>query len=179
MPVSAAEAFHAWHDFYVLTATIAATLVGAMFVVASIGSNLLTPRSESAIQAFLTPTVVHLSGIILASAAAAIPSLDALGVEIVFGGGGTAGVAYSLYVAWRVIHRHEVERVDHIWYAALPFIAYVVAVAAAVLLLLHKSGVFEVLASGVLLLLVASIRNAWDMIIFFASRDNAMPPGDT
>jgi hypothetical protein len=178
MPGSAAEAFHAWHDFYVLIATIAATLVGAMFVVVSIGGNLLTPRSQSAIQAFLTPTVVHLSGIILASAAAAIPTLDALGVEIVFGGGGIAGIIYALYVAWRVVHRHQVERVDHFWYAALPLIAYVAAVTAVVLLFLHQGEVFEVLASSVLLLLVASIRNAWDMIIFFASRDNAAPPGD-
>jgi hypothetical protein len=176
MPGSAAEAFHAWHDFYVLVATIAATLVGAMFVVASIGSNMLTPKHEPAIRAFLTPTVIHLSGIALAGALATIPSLEWRTMAIVFGVGGAGGLIYSLLVGWRVVTRPDLERVDHFWYAALPVLAYVIGLVAVAMLLLHKAGELEMLAGGILVLLIASIRNAWDMIIFFASRDNSPPP---
>ena len=46
MEMPTVEAFHAWRDFYVLLGTGAATLIGAMFVVVSIGSSFLTEKSE-------------------------------------------------------------------------------------------------------------------------------------
>ncbi|HEX3860877.1 MAG TPA: hypothetical protein VHY35_04235 [Stellaceae bacterium] len=172
MAVSAAEAFHAWHDFYLLIGAASATLVGAMFVVASIGSNMLTPRHEPAIRAFLTPTVIHLSTIMIAGALAMIPSLDWPVLGIAFGGGGVGGLVYSFLVGWRVVRRNHVARVDHVWYAVLPIVSYAVIVGAALTILLHATPNLEALAGGILLLLIAGIRNAWDMIIFFASRDS-------
>jgi hypothetical protein len=50
----------AWHDFFSLIGTAAATLIGAMFVVVSIGIGFLTQDRAVAIRTFLTPTVTHL-----------------------------------------------------------------------------------------------------------------------
>ena len=36
---------HAWHDFYLLVGTASATLVGLMFVTATIGAQLFTERN--------------------------------------------------------------------------------------------------------------------------------------
>ncbi|MBV9827510.1 MAG: hypothetical protein JO001_17875 [Alphaproteobacteria bacterium] len=177
MPETAAEILRPWHDFYLLLATVSATLIGAMFVVASIGSNLLTPKHESGIRAFLTPTVIHLSVILLAGAMAAMPSLSWRMLGNVYGGGSMAGFAYSLLTGWRVIRRDNIERVDHFWYAALPIAAYAIGIAATVPMLRGGMPSLDLLAGGVLLLLIAAIRNSWDMIIFFASRDN-LPPSN-
>ena len=48
-----------WHDFYALVGTAAATLVGLMFVAASIGDNIFDEKDLVPMKAFITPTVVH------------------------------------------------------------------------------------------------------------------------
>jgi hypothetical protein len=50
-----------WHDFYSLVGTAAATLVGLMFVAASIGANVFSEKHLESMRAFITPTVFHFS----------------------------------------------------------------------------------------------------------------------
>jgi hypothetical protein len=59
------EFVHLWHDCYVLLGTAAATLVGLIFVTATIGANLFTEANREAMRAFLSPTVVHFSTVLL------------------------------------------------------------------------------------------------------------------
>jgi hypothetical protein len=56
--------------------TASATLLGAMFVVASIGSGYLTQERSTGISAFLTPTVIHMASVVGGCALALVPSLD-------------------------------------------------------------------------------------------------------
>ena len=163
-----------WHEFFTLLGGAAATLIGAMFVVVSLGSGILRPEGLGAIQVFLTATVAHLSAVLFGSAALLMPSLDAgwLGVPMALGG--LAGLVYSGGILGR-IGRHDVDRADKVWYAALPFAGYGVIVAAAVLSLWRPPASLEFLAIGLGLLLAAAIRNSWDMIVFLVLR--AKGPG--
>jgi hypothetical protein len=169
MAVPAVEAFHAWHDFFVLLGTGAATLVGAMFVVASIGSSFLTEKSEPQIRAFMTPTVIHLSTVLLGCLLAMVPSLDWPAASIVFGLVGLAGFLYSARTALRVAGNQAL-LVDRLWYGIIPTIGYAVILAAALLMSLRAQNGLETLAVGLVLLVVASIRNSWDLIVFYAQR---------
>ena len=169
MPVAAVEALRAWHDFYVLLGAGAATLIGAMFVVASIGSSFLTEENEPQIRAFMTPTVIHLSTVLLGCALAMVPSLEWTALSVCFGLGGLAGTVYSGRTALRIAGT-EVVFVDRLWYGLIPAIANGVIAAAALLMALHPQGGLETLAVGLVLLVVASIRNAWDLIVFYAQR---------
>jgi hypothetical protein len=54
-----------WHDFYTLTGSAAATLVGLMFVAVSISDGAFTRQHQMGIRAFLSPTVVHFSAILI------------------------------------------------------------------------------------------------------------------
>jgi hypothetical protein len=171
MPVGAAEAFHAWHDFFVLLGTGAATLIGAMFVVASIGSSFLTEQSEPQIRAFMTPTVIHLSTVLLGCALTIVPSIDWPAASVVFGLGGLGGLLYSARTALRVVG-NVVMFVDRLWYGIIPTIGYAVILAAALLMGLRAQSGLETLAVGLVLLLVASIRNSWDLIVFYAQRSD-------
>jgi hypothetical protein len=168
---SAADVFRAWHDFYLLLGTAAATLIGAMFVVASIGAGFLTRRHGPEIGAFLTPTVIHLASVVLACIIAVVPGLEWRTLAVAFAAGGGAGIVYSSLVGWRIARRRQVEWSDQIWYALIPIVGYGVILAAALTIFLDAVPDFAAVAVGLVLLLVASIRNAWDMIIFFASRD--------
>jgi hypothetical protein len=169
MAVPAVEAFHTWHDFYVLLGTGAATLIGAMFVVASIGSSFLTEKNEPQIRAFMTPTVIHLSTVLLGCLLAMVPSLDWPAASVAFGIGSLAGLVYSARTALRVAGS-QVIFVDRIWYGVIPMFAYGVIFAAAVMLLLQDRVALEMLAVGLVLLVVASVRNSWDLIVFYAQR---------
>jgi hypothetical protein len=167
---SAAEAFHAWHDYYILLGTAAVTLIGAMFVVVSIGSGFLTRQHAPQIRAFLTPTVIHLSSVLLAAAVTMVPALAWQGLGIAFGVGGGAGMIYSSVVGWQIARR-RLEWSDQVWYALIPIVAYGVVLAAALTIFLHAVPSLEALAVGPALLLVAGIRNAWDLIVFFVAQD--------
>ena len=169
MTNAAVEAFHAWHDFFVLLGTGAATLVGAMFVVASIGSSFLTEQSEPQIRTFMTPTVAHLATVLLGCLLAMAPSLDWLAASVAFGLGSIAGFLYSVRTALRVAG-NQVVFVDRLWYGLIPMFAYGVILAGAVMMVPHAQTGLETLAVGLVLLLVASIRNSWDLIVFYAQR---------
>jgi hypothetical protein len=169
MAVPAVEAFHAWHDFFVLLGTGAATLVGAMFVVASIGSSFLTEKSEPQIRAFMTPTVIHLTAVLLGCALTIVPSIDWPAAAVGFGLGGLVGFLYSARTALRVAGNQTL-LVDRIWYGIIPMIGYAVILAAALLMGLRAQSGLETLAVGLVLLVVASIRNSWDLIVFYAQR---------
>lgn len=170
MTNEAVEAFHAWHDFFVLLGTGAATLIGAMFVVASIGASLLTEQSEPQIRAFMTPNVFHLSTVLIGSGLTMVPSLDWPALSICFGGGGLAGFVYSARAGLWIARREEVLLVDRLWYGLIPAIGYAVILAAAVLIGMRTPRGIEPFAVGVVLLLIASIRNSWDLIVFYAQR---------
>lgn len=165
------ELLHAWHDFFVTMATAAATLIGAMFVVMSIGSGFLTQDRTPQIRTFYTATVVHLSGVLLAGLLAMVPSFDRLAFAVLVGLGALVGLVFSI-AQLPVIRRHRADLVleDRFWYAGAPIAAYSVALAASVCLLLPLPRGLELLAFALVLLLLAGIRNAWDMVIFLVTR---------
>jgi len=170
MTATAAEAFRAWHDFFVLIGTASATLIGAMFVVASIGSRFMVEDRLPQIGAFMTSTVVHLSVVVLTCAFVTVPSLDWHWLGTVFGCGAVAGLAYCIVNGRRVL-RGRVDWTDPIWYGLLPLAAYAAMLAGALSMLLNERPGFQALAIAPALLLVSGIRNSWDMIVYFALRD--------
>jgi hypothetical protein len=161
-----------WHDFFVVLGAAAGTLIGAMFVVVSIGSGLV--RQENlASRIFVTPTIVHLAVVLMACAFVLVPSLN----QMVLGAtAGVAGIAFLGYAARNVFHihrRNEVEWSDHLWYGFLPVIGYLVMIGGAVLLLKASPGAVETIAFGLAVQVISGIRNAWDLILFFLQKRSA------
>jgi hypothetical protein len=50
------QQIHAWHEFYLLVGTSVAALTGLMFVVVSIGPEIIAGRASDAVRAFVTPS---------------------------------------------------------------------------------------------------------------------------
>jgi hypothetical protein len=156
-----------WHEFYILIGTVAVTIIGAMFVVASIATGYLTPESAARGRVFLSPIVLHLATIVLGCAVVMVPGLGMTPFAILFGLGGIVGLLYSALIAGRV-RQTEIDLEDRIWYAAVPIMAYLVMITAAVLVLRQDPIGLDTLAAANALLLVTGIRNAWDLTLFFA-----------
>jgi lipid-A-disaccharide synthase-like uncharacterized protein len=171
------ELLHEWHDFYVLLGTASATLVGLMFVAASIGATVFNEEHSSALQAFITPTVVHFAAALFASLVIMIPThaWESLGALLSIGG--LAGAIYSGRVLVQLIvrHRFKVDVIDRMFYAAIPLAGYLLALAAAVLMFLQAPAGGYVMAAAMLMLLLAGLRNAWDMMLWIMVR----APGGT
>src|SRR5215469_3459518 len=123
-----------WHDFYAILAMVAGTLIGAMFIVASIGGRNMTRTRATAIASFVTPTVIHLSVVLLACALLVVPTLERETLGIIGVIGGLVGLASAARIFWQVL-RSKVDHIDRLWYGGLPLLGYVGIVAAAVMIL--------------------------------------------
>jgi hypothetical protein len=143
MDASLADLIEDWHDFDLLVGTAAATLVGLMFVAASIGASIYTEKNRA--------------GMTLAGLVALV---------------GAAGGIYSvnLWIQLFVQRRFDVDIVDRLFYAAIPLLGYALLLLAAFFLLRQSEAGLDLLAAAQITLLLAGIRNAWDMMIWIVIR---------
>jgi hypothetical protein len=170
MPASFAELLHAWHDFYILVGTASATLVGLMFVAASIGSSVFNEEHLEPLKAFLTPTVVHFASVVFACLVVIIPTHTPKTLGGLLAAGGVLGVGYCVNISVQLFirRRFKVDFTDRLFYALVPLLGYLLLSIAGVLLWLQSKESVNILAAGMLTLLLAGIRNAWDMTLWTA-----------
>jgi hypothetical protein len=171
--VSAATLLAPWQNFFILLGTAAATLIGAMFVVVSIGIGFLSRDRSMAIRVFLSTTVVHLSTVLFGSLLTMVPVLAPRWQAVVAGIAGLVGVGYSLHVIWGFRQHPGTVLSDWFWYAIFPLAAYATLSIAAVTGLYDNAEGLYVFAALLTALLVAGIRNGWDMLVWLvtSSRD--------
>jgi hypothetical protein len=172
------DALRDWHDFYVLIGTAAATLVGLMFVAASIGATYYNVEREAALRAFLTPTVLHFAAVLITCLIVIAPSHTNLSLGIALATGSVLGLGYSLRVWVMVRQRHfEIDREDQLWYLLAPVTSYLLMAVAAGLTVSSPASLvgLDLLAGSLVLLLVLGIRNAWDMTVWIAVRTPTPP----
>ncbi len=165
--------FAPWHDFYTLVGTAAATLVGLTFVAASVGTGVFTSERQVGLRTFLSPTVVAFSVVLAASLIGVLPVSNWGAPGFLLMGIGLLGVGYSWRVWRRMLHGGIVEAIDledRLWYTIVPAVAYLVLAIAGAALGIETATASAVLAIGVCLLLLAGIRNAWDMTTWIVLR---------
>jgi hypothetical protein len=171
--LSVADALRSWHEFYALLGTASATMVGLLFVAASVGSGVFTPGRRAALRVFLSASVVNFSLVLAASliVLAPITSWPWLGAPILVCG--LFGLTHSC-LAWRDSLRegliHSIDLEDRIWYLALPIVGYVCMATSGVLLIDALELGCAVLAVSIGLLLGIGIHNAWDITIWIITR---------
>lgn len=165
----ASEILRPWHDLLMLIGTASATLVGLLFVAASVGWQVFTPERQNGLRAFLSPSVVHFTSVLTACiiALAPLPGWRATGLLVA--ADGLAGAAYAIAV-WRrmIVHRLTalIDREDFAWYALLPALGHAGLLGAGAVLALGRPEGCLVLALAMVMLLLAGIRNAWDMTVW-------------
>jgi hypothetical protein len=168
MEPSLAELLHDWHDFYILVGTASATLVGLMFVAASIGTTIFNEGHRAAMTAFITPTVTHFAAALFTCLLVTIPTHSWRTLGGLLGAGALSGSIYCARLVMQIIvrHRFNVDLSDRLFYALLPLLGYLLALIAAALLLMQSVASPNLIAAAVLTLLFAAIRNAWDMMVW-------------
>jgi len=156
----------AWESFYVIVGSSSAALIGLQFVVITLLAGERTRTSREALNAFGTPTVVHLAVAFLVSATMAAPWPSLVPAGVLAAACGTGGLAYGTIVLRRARRQttYAPEREDWLWYVVLPWLVYAVLTVSA--LFLHATR--DLAAFGVggaaLALVLVGIRNAWDSV---------------
>jgi hypothetical protein len=112
---------------------------------------------------------MHFASVLFGCMIATMPAHSWQTLGGFLGTGALAGSVYSGRLAVRMVirRRYKVDLEDRVFYGLLPFAGYVLALAAAALLLTHDGLISaDLLAAAVLTLLFAAIRNAWDMMVW-------------
>ena len=88
------DALTHWHEFYALLGTAAGTLVGLLFVAATVAAGVFPSDRQAPLRIFLSATVVHFSSVLIVSLIllAPIENWTLLGVVVLVCG--LIGIAY-------------------------------------------------------------------------------------
>jgi hypothetical protein len=178
---AARSPFAAWESFYVIVGSSGAALTGLQFVVVALMAETRRARSLAQIDAFGTPTIVHLCAALLISAILSAPWHGFMGAAVLLGLCGTFGVTYGTLITRRALRQGEYALVteDWLWHVILPILAYGALLVAALVLRRHSHPALFVVAATALLLLFIGIHNAWDTVTYIAVLGDGGPQKPT
>ena len=159
-----------WANFYLLMSAAAATLLGLMFVVITLGAERVVQDDTAKIRMYLTPTVLYFATVLLLAALLTFPNHTRLTASLCICLVGVAGLVYSgSFLIGRRHKRNYYGLQDRIVYAMLPSAAYGLHVFGGVWLLQAPQRGLTLVAAGMLSLLAVAIRNSWSIAIDAAS----------
>src|SRR5258706_747038 len=162
----------AWHNFYILIGTAAATLTGLMFVATTLVAGLEkhVTTLHAGLSAFSSPTVVHFCAVLLLAGILSAPWQAFSSLAFVLGLLGVGIVLYLISVMrqMRKVPQYQTPLKDWLWYMAFPLIAYVAVIVAAFVLPANPALALYIVSAAMLALLFLSIHNAWDLVTYLA-----------
>ncbi len=171
--VSMADRLREWHDFYILIGTASATLIGLMFVAASVAISYLDDEHEGPMRAFLTPTVLHFTAILVTCLMGTAASQTPTSFGTLVAVGGVVGKGFAARV-WLNMYRRGITRrldlADRFCYVIVPILTYLMMTGTGIVLCVRPNLGLYLLAAALVILLILGIRNAWDMTLWIVVR---------
>jgi hypothetical protein len=160
-----------WANFYVIVGSAAAALTGLQFVVMALSAQTTMARDASAVDAFATPTIVHLGVVLTISALMSVPRLTAPIIATALAIVGAFGIVYSIVVVRRTKRQTGYTPVleDWLWHIGFPFATYGALCVTGVIAVWHLDGALDVVAAIALALLFIGIHNAWDSAVYIST----------
>lgn len=163
--------FKDWDNFYLMIGSAAGALIGLLFVVVTLTTNLGRDKAMRGQQLYMTPIVFHLGVILVLSAVTAIPDLDAPATGTLVAIAALMGLAYAGFIISQIGSRRtpEPSHWSDLWcYGVIPGVVYLGLLAAAVAIGTARTFADYTIAAALVALLLTSIRNAWDLVTFLA-----------
>ncbi len=168
-----------WTNFFALTGSAGATLVGLLFVVVTLNTGLSTSRTLAIARASITPALYSFSGVMLQSLVVLVPWRSNWPSGVIFVLMGIGGVIYRI-TAIRVrsaLHLRAIQGpVDWIFHNAVPLVASVILLAGGAGLIAGAAFAPFAIAGTTTLLLVSGIYRTWgETLALIGTRDNSQP----
>ncbi len=162
-----------WHEFYVLLGTASGTMIGLLFVAATVGSGVFSSSRRAALRIFLSASVVNFSSILASSLIVVSPVRNWILLGVLITGCGLFGLIHS-GLAWRDTHREgliaSIDLEDRTWYVAFPVLGYLLVAGSGIALGLQMDLGCVALAVSTGMLLLIGLHNAWDITLWIITR---------
>lgn len=163
-----------WHDFYLLLGGAAGSLIGLLFVVATLSGNSGDlDKADRGRKLYMSPVVVQLSVVLGVGCLAMVPHVHTGAAAALTGAAGLGGLAYMLWIVGQFFsgkNPMEAHWSDKWFYSAAPAAIYALMAAAGALTAVRAGAGLVLLAISQGLLVIAGVRNAWDLITYMAPR---------
>jgi hypothetical protein len=159
----------AWETYYLLIGTSAAALVGVMFIVATLTAEIAVDQIDRGTIVYQSPIVFHLSVIATVSALALVPEHLLVVAALLLIAAGVAGLVYAGVTLRRIAEPYDFYQPtiwDHLFFGVLPGLSYLLMLAGGASVFWVPELAAETVGAATLLLLLVSIRNAWDVATF-------------
>jgi hypothetical protein len=171
MPDPFIQTLHEWQTYYFMVGTASATLIGLMFIAVSLGADLPAATDEQGVSTFVTPMLIHFGSVLAISAVMLVPTFRqmSLGVALV-----AIGLGFTLYSLWirRQFINHpssgNYSKSDWKWYVYFPIVGDVLVILTGIWLLMGSTDALDLLAVALVVLLIISVRNTWDLMMWIA-----------
>jgi hypothetical protein len=170
--------FRGWDTFYMLIGSVAGALISLLFVVVTLNRGVDRNAAMGGVRRFLTPTVFHFAVVLVVAAIALVPRLPSALTQLAVGGTALWALIYMLTIG-RLFMPDKLPDPTHwsdAWcYAIVPAGLYLGLFAADLALGARPDLAIDGIGLAALALLLVSIRNAWDLVIWLAPRGNRDP----
>ena len=94
--------FHGWDSFYLLIGGASGALIGLLFVVETLTAGYEREEALAGASVYVTPILFHFASVLVVSAIALTPGLQAAAAAVLVGFCALAGLAYSVHVSVRL-----------------------------------------------------------------------------
>jgi hypothetical protein len=165
-----------WHDFFLLTGTAAATLLGLVFVAGSIAASIPNEKlgDDPTRALWVLPIVYAFVRVLVVSAIGVVPGEKPNTFGWLLLGLSSFDLARMATVFWGMRRHHRVreplEWSDWTWYLAYPTVATILIAISGGILALHDELPPTLLALGLIGHLVMGVHNAWALVDWLATR---------
>src|ERR1700741_1272179 len=94
--------FEGWDEFYFMTGSSAAGLIGLLFVVATLTAGRDRSTLEAGQKLFITPLVWHFGAVLVLSAAALMPPISPVPYTLLGGAISLVGMGFGIWITIRI-----------------------------------------------------------------------------
>jgi hypothetical protein len=156
--------FDGWSNFFTLTGSAGATLVGLLFIVVTLNTDLSTSRTLEIARASMTPALYSFGGVMFQSMIALVPWRSPWHGGVIFVLVGILGLIYRVH-AVRVRSRLHLRSIqgplDWIFHNAVPVGASVLLIAGGAAWVVGSIAAPFAIAGASTLLLASGIYRTW------------------
>lgn len=157
-----------WREFYACLGAASATLIGLLFIAATVGSGAFS-GTGAAWRVFLSASVVNFSLILAACLIVLAPVEGWISFGLMILCTGMFGLVHSCLACRDTVHDgliRQIDLEDRVWYIVLPIVCYLSVAASGVTLALRLELGCRALAVSTGALLAVGLHNAWDITLW-------------
>jgi hypothetical protein len=163
-----------WSNFFTLTGSAGATLLGLLFVVVTLGTNLSTSRKLDVTHAVLTPALYSFAGVLAQSMVALAPWASNLPSGVTFVLLGVGGLVYRINAVLRrrSLNLRAIQRpIDRIFHNLVPVVASLILIGGGAGLIAGAAFAPYAIAGSATLLLFSGIYRTWGETVALIGTD--------